>query len=160
VNVVGTWFTISCATSGAHTAAVSGGPVNFTLDPDADFAANELCTINIIASQVTDQDTNDPPDNMPADFSFSVTSIDAQVCGDPATLIHDIQGNGLTSPLAGTTGVSIEGIVVGDFQGSGGLSGYYVQEEDADADADPLTSEGIFVFNTAFPVSVGLWFVS
>ena len=30
---------------------------------------------------------------------------------------------------------------------NGDLNGFFVQEEDADADADPLTSEGIFVFN-------------
>jgi len=76
------------------------------------------------------------------------------VCGDPATLIHDIQGSGLTSPLL-TTVVEIEGVVVGDYQGAGQLGGFYVQEEAADADADPATSEGIFVFNTSFPVSTG-----
>ena len=32
---------------------------------------------------------------------------------------------------------------------AGEFGGYYVQEEDADADADPATSEGIFVFDTA-----------
>ncbi len=76
-------------------------------------------------------------------------------CGDPATFIHDIQGSGLTSPMNGTPNVVIEGIVVGDYQGTGQFSGYHVQEEDADADANPATSEGIFVFNTSFPVSVG-----
>ncbi len=39
-------------------------------------------------------------------------------CGDPATLIHEIQGTGLSSPLAGKA-VSIEGVVVGDFQNNG-----------------------------------------
>ena len=45
--------------------------------------------------------------------------------------------------------------MVGDYQGAGGLGGYYVQEEDADADADPATSEGVFVADTATDVSVG-----
>jgi predicted extracellular nuclease len=68
------------------------------------------------------------------------------VCGDPATPIHAVQGAGAASPLAGSV-VTIEGVVVGDFQGSpSGLGGFFVQEEDAQADADPLTSEGIFVF--------------
>lgn len=81
-------------------------------------------------------------------------------CGDPATFIHEIQGSGLLSPLVGTT-VVIEGIVVGDFQNnaqpdSGDLNGFYVQEEDSDADGDPATSEGIFVFAPgADDVSVG-----
>jgi predicted extracellular nuclease len=72
------------------------------------------------------------------------------VCGDPATAIHDVQGSGASSPMAGTT-VVIEGIVVGDFQNNaspdnGDLNGFHVQEEDADADADEDTSEGVFVF--------------
>ncbi len=69
--------------------------------------------------------------------------------------IHDIQGNGAASPLVGQI-VAIEGIVVGDFQDgasgtNGDLNGFHVQEEDADADADPLTSEGIFVYNGSSP---------
>ena len=73
----------------------------------------------------------------------------------PTVLIHDIQGNGDTSPMSGQT-VKIEGIVVGDFQDSdpgnnGDLNGFFVQEEDADADSDPITSEGIFVFDGSSP---------
>jgi predicted extracellular nuclease len=70
-------------------------------------------------------------------------------------LIHDIQGSGPASPLEGSA-VTIEGIVVGDFQNNaqldnGDLRGFYVQEEDADADADPLTSEGVFVYDGYSP---------
>ena len=70
------------------------------------------------------------------------------VCVDDAdlTLVSQIQGQGDVTPLAGQT-VTIEGVVVGDYQGpSPALRGIYVQEEDTDADADPLTSEGVFVF--------------
>jgi predicted extracellular nuclease len=67
--------------------------------------------------------------------------------------INVIQGTGTTSPLVGQT-VTIEGIVVGDFQGSGQIGGFFVQEEDSDADTNPLTSEGIQVFS-AIPVNVG-----
>jgi predicted extracellular nuclease len=69
--------------------------------------------------------------------------------------IHEVQGSGLASPLNGQL-VVVEGIVVGDFQDGasgthGDLNGFYIQEEDADADADPLTSEGIFVFDGSSP---------
>jgi predicted extracellular nuclease len=78
------------------------------------------------------------------------------------TFIHDVQGSGGTSPLVGQV-VTIEGIVVGDFQeivtndpGDEPLDGFFVQEEDADADSDPATSEGIFVYAPGAPaVSVG-----
>jgi predicted extracellular nuclease len=73
-------------------------------------------------------------------------------CGDPATLIHDVQGNGGTTPLSGQKLV-IEGVVVGDFQS--GLGGFYVQEEAADVDADPATSEGVLVVGGAFAVNAG-----
>lgn len=63
------------------------------------------------------------------------------------TLIHDIQGSGAASPILGQR-VTIEGVVVGDHEGPApALRGFFVQEEDVDADSDPLTSEGIFVFN-------------
>ncbi len=153
VNVSAASFTISCAASGPHTVALSGGPTSFTLDPDTTFAAGELCTVTVFAANVSDQDASDPPDTLATDRVFSFTTVDAAICGDPATLIHDIQGSGNTSPLNGTSNVAIEGVVVGDFQGPGQFNGFYVQEEDADA--DPLTSEGIFVFNTSFPVAVG-----
>ncbi len=62
--------------------------------------------------------------------------------------ISQVQGNGKASPMVNTS-LTIKGIVVADTQGPSGtgLSGFFVQEEDADADADPLTSEGIFVFD-------------
>lgn len=80
------------------------------------------------------------------------------MCGDPATLIHDVQGSGFMSPLDGQI-VDIEGVVVGDFQNGvvGELGGFFIQEEDGEADANPMTSEGIFVFapNNMVTVNVG-----
>ena len=67
-------------------------------------------------------------------------------CGDAATLIHDIQGNGSASPDVGSIR-EVEGIVTGDFEGGSELGGFFMQEEDADHDGDTTTSEGIFVFN-------------
>jgi predicted extracellular nuclease len=77
-------------------------------------------------------------------------------CGDPAVAIHEVQGSGAVGPLVGSSLV-IEGVVVGDFQDvTAGLGGFFVQEEDADADLDPGTSEGIFVYDAGGPgVSAG-----
>jgi len=69
-------------------------------------------------------------------------------CGQPATPIHAIQGNGATSPLLGQPH-SIEGVVTGVFQGSGKLNGFFVQQRDSDIDSDPSTSEGLFVYDAA-----------
>ena len=76
-------------------------------------------------------------------------------CADPATFIHDVQGPGLVSPIVGMPGVIIEGVVVGDFQDtSTELRGFFLQEEDFDADSDPNTSEGVFVFDNGFGPAV------
>jgi predicted extracellular nuclease/Ca2+-binding RTX toxin-like protein len=58
--------------------------------------------------------------------------------------ISAIQGTGNSSPLVGET-VLIEAIATADFQGSNGLAGFFVQEEDADIDTSLQTSEGIFI---------------
>ncbi|NJN66915.1 MAG: ExeM/NucH family extracellular endonuclease [Chloroflexaceae bacterium] len=45
---------------------------------------------------------------------------------------------------------------MGEFQGSNELDGFFVQEEDSDADSDPATSEGLFVYAPgATQVNVG-----
>jgi len=75
------------------------------------------------------------------------------IVNDDLTKIHDVQGNGATSPMVGST-VAVEGVVIGSFQGSTKLQGFFLQEEDADADADPNTSEGIFVFCNTCPTAV------
>ncbi|WP_051350376.1 ExeM/NucH family extracellular endonuclease [Dyadobacter alkalitolerans] len=64
-----------------------------------------------------------------------------------ATRIHAIQGSGQLAALTGE--YTIEGVVTRTFIGPNGLNGFYVQEEDADADSDEATSEGIFVYNVA-----------
>jgi uncharacterized repeat protein (TIGR01451 family) len=78
------------------------------------------------------------------------------IVNDDFTRIHDVQGNGSATPIPGAT-VTIEGVVTGDFQpitNDNRLSGFFVQEENADFDANPLTSEGIFVFCSACPTNV------
>jgi predicted extracellular nuclease len=75
-------------------------------------------------------------------------------CGDPATSIHAIQGSGASSPLSGLQAV-VEAVVVGDFQDTAsGLGGFFLQEEDAQIDADPSTSEGLFVYDNGLGVDV------
>lgn len=145
VNLADGWFTLSCSVSGSHTAVVSGGPSVFTLDPDTDFEFGDSCTFTALQAGVTDVDTNEPPDAMLADFSSTFST--SSPCVQPFTPISAIQGSGLTSPLVGSV-VTTYGIVVGDYEGaSPNLRGFYLQSQQIDQDADPTTSEGIFVFN-------------
>jgi predicted extracellular nuclease len=84
-------------------------------------------------------------------FRSDVISNLGTVVPIPATKISTIQGSGTTA-TAGT--FTIEGIVVGDFQGTNQLGGFYLQEEDSDRDGSDLTSEGIFV-NSLVSVKFG-----
>lgn len=75
-------------------------------------------------------------------------------CGDPATMIHEVQGSEERTPLGGES-VTVEGVVVGDYQDTlTQFGGFFVQEEDTDADGDPLTSEAVFVDSTLARVDV------
>jgi predicted extracellular nuclease len=75
-------------------------------------------------------------------------NITANVAG--LTAIHDIQGSGATSPLVGQAVVA-QGVVTRTTN-----TGFYMQTPDNLVDADPNTSEGIFVFTSTAPtVSVG-----
>lgn len=64
------------------------------------------------------------------------------VCNDPATMIHQLQGSGESTPLAGEV-VEVEAVVTSVQQG---LKGLFIQTPDADIDADSATSEGVFVY--------------
>src|SRR5258705_232436 len=104
VDVTGNWFQIACTTSGTRNVAdtvVTGGPTNFTINPNVDFVTSETCTVTVFAAQVTDQDTNDPPDNLSANFVFSFATIDAA-----PTVTNTTPTNGATQ-VANNTNVSI-----------------------------------------------------
>nr|MDQ3805471.1 ExeM/NucH family extracellular endonuclease [Acidobacteriota bacterium] len=157
VTASGNWFTISCTVSGSHTAAASGGPTTFTLNPNSDFANGETCTVTVVAAQVADQDVTDPPDNMAANHVFSFTTAAADPCASAFTPIFQIQGSGPVN-TANNTVVTTKGVVTGDFQGAAGLNGFFIQ--DAAGDGDAATSDGIFVFvpaaNPFFGVDVAV----
>ncbi|MEM9773871.1 MAG: ExeM/NucH family extracellular endonuclease, partial [Chloroflexota bacterium] len=116
----------------------------------ADAPTGVFDTANILSFFNTDDDTPGST-NVPS-------------CPSPGieVKIHEIQGTTDVNLLDDQV-VVVEAIVVGDFQDgdadtSRNLEGFYIQEEDADTDADPLTSEGIFVFEngpTGTDVAVG-----
>ncbi|MFE7932916.1 endonuclease/exonuclease/phosphatase family protein [Streptomyces sp. NPDC057456] len=67
--------------------------------------------------------------------------------------IHDIQGTTRLSPYAGQAVTGVAGIVTG-VRAYGSSRGFWIQ--DPNPDADPATSEGVFVFTSSVPkVAVG-----
>ncbi|HLB45787.1 MAG TPA: Ig-like domain-containing protein, partial [Anaerolineales bacterium] len=134
VDVTSSWFELSCSLSGIVTASFNGGPTTFTLDPSIALAHGENCTLTIYANQVSDQDSNDPPDNMVVNFTVGFMPFD--VCASTYTPIYSIQGSGLAAAITGN--VTTQGVVVGDYEGpSPTLRGFYVQ--DLNGDGDPAT---------------------
>jgi predicted extracellular nuclease len=145
VNATGDWFAISCTSSLNHPAAVTGGPTTFVLNPNADFAPTETCSVVVVGAQVTDQDTADPPDRVVGNPSWSFTTAAPP---PPTVEIHEIQGATHSSPLVDTSRTTT-GIVTAKRS-----NGFYMQDPTPDANDD--TSDGIFVFTSSAPtVNVG-----
>ena len=104
----------------------------------ADGVDTNVNNVDLSQQPITPGALNSCPPPPPPPHSYGA-------CGDDAeTRIHAVQGPDAATPVLGQIRV-IEGIVVGDYQGSGQFNGYYLQEEPADADDNSLTSEGIFV---------------
>jgi predicted extracellular nuclease len=142
VSVASGTFSISCTVSGTHSFVLSGGPTSYTLALDIDFAVGETCTVTVDDEGVSDVDTNDPPDTMAADHTFTFTTVPL------ATRIFQIQGAAHVSPLEGRI-VSVPGVVTAVRPSS-----FTVQ--DAVGDGDDATSNAILVFGVGgSAVSVG-----
>ncbi|MFD7461802.1 MULTISPECIES: endonuclease/exonuclease/phosphatase family protein [unclassified Streptomyces] len=67
--------------------------------------------------------------------------------------VRDIQGTTRTSPYAGKQVTDVAGIVTG-VRTYGQSKGFWIQ--DPDPDADPATSEGVFVFTSSTPKGVAV----
>ena len=81
----------------------------------------------------------------------SVTLSANGVTALPVTLISTIQAAGATAASGSFT---VEAVVTGVY-GTLDPPGFYIQEEDSDADGDINTSEGIFVAQTSPSVAIG-----
>ncbi|MFD5428634.1 endonuclease/exonuclease/phosphatase family protein [Streptomyces sp. NPDC127084] len=84
----------------------------------------------------------------------SSAAADADITADTTGIrIHDIQGSTRTSPLVGQQVKDVEGVVIG-VRTYGSSRGFWIQ--DTQADDNPATSEGLFVFTSSAPtVAVG-----
>ncbi|GAA0973729.1 endonuclease/exonuclease/phosphatase family protein [Acrocarpospora macrocephala] len=108
-------------------------------------------TANARSGAMTDTDNNsvDFTAGVPKATNTAGTTISADNPGGPVdptpgtVRIHDIQGSGRISPIVGQSVTNVPGIVTA-VRTTGNARGYWMQ--DPSADADPLTSEGIFVF--------------
>lgn len=105
---------------------------NVTVNGDVAAEANETFFVNV--TNVTGATVTD------GQGQGTINNDDVAI-----TLIHDVQGPGASSPIVGAS-VTVRGIVTGVRS-----NGFFVQEEEADYDADSATSEGVLVFTSAAP---------
>jgi Bacterial Ig-like domain/Bacterial Ig domain/FG-GAP-like repeat len=76
VHVAAGAFVLECPTGTpiALTTVTASPATQFTLDPTVDLPTSTTCTLRVVASQVTDDDGDDPPDTMAAEATVSFTT--------------------------------------------------------------------------------------
>ncbi|MBZ0090457.1 MAG: lamin tail domain-containing protein, partial [Thermoanaerobaculia bacterium] len=152
--------TVSPAAAGTVTFDIATSDGTAT-DADNDYEPQALLDQEIASPNTTYQFTvvinGDTAVEATETFTVTVTDVSGADSGDltatgtitndevTLTAIHAIQGAGSSSPLAGQA-VTTRGIVTG-VKGDG----FFLQAKDADADADPATSEGILVYTNSAP---------
>ncbi len=144
-------FSVSCDLSSIGGSSTQDLPVTgTTFSFLATVAANTTPNSYVFPCTVIDDQSRSSTFNITLSVLIPLNS----TCGAAATPINVVQGPGALSPLVGQT-VDVEGIVVGAFQGSSKLSGFYLEEPPATQDGNPLTSEGLFVFANTPALNVG-----
>jgi uncharacterized protein len=106
----------------------------FTVQVNGDTTAEPDESFTVVVSNLTGAD--------PGDLTATGTITNDEIVITP---IHTLQGSGASSPYAGQP-VTTRGIVTGVRS-----TGFFLQAKEADADADPATSEGILVFTSTAP---------
>lgn len=128
------------------------------VDPGSAWSANGVSTQNntmcrnddVTAGDTDPSDAFDPSVEWTALGNDNIDGLGAIGCGpvDPPgteVKIHEVQGAGAEAALLDQT-VTVQAVITSLFEDNDALDGFFIQEEDADVDADPATSEGLFVF--------------
>ncbi|MGZ4779152.1 MAG: Calx-beta domain-containing protein, partial [Thermoanaerobaculia bacterium] len=142
--------TFDIATADGTATSASGDYTQKSLTGQTIASGNSTYTFDVLVNGDTTTEPNET-------FFVNVTNVTGANVGDgqglgtinnddvTLTAIHDIQGSGAASPIAGASVVT-RGIVTGVK-----TNGFFIQEPDATIDADPNTSEGVFVFTSSAP---------
>lgn len=126
------------ASTGTISVPSGVGTFTATINPINDAIAEGLENVTITISGAS----------IPYSIDDSIATIN--LLDDEHTPIHSIQGAGMTAVSGSYT---VEAIVTGVYP-TLSPAGFYIQEEDADMDADINTSEGIFVVSST-AVAIG-----
>ncbi len=123
VNLQGNWFTFDCVLAGSPAIGVNHAADKVILDPQGGLLRNDTCSVTVLGNQVSDLDSEDPPDQMEGDYSWSfetvktplarhmvINEVDADTPGvDTAEFIELFDGGDGNTPLDGLTVVLFNG---------------------------------------------------
>lgn len=87
VDVVGSWFDITCTVSGSHnsaTVASYNGSKGYHITPNNSFQFGEQCTVTIVHTNVHDQDLDDAEPDTDTLFADHVWTFTVVAAGAPA----------------------------------------------------------------------------
>jgi hypothetical protein len=136
VNASASAFTLSCDGAALAFSMSTGSPAtSFRLDPTGGLPVGKTCTAAVLANQVSDADSADPPDQMEADhtFSFSIAApppVGAERLVNPG-FESDLVGWERPSWAASISAVQSTTVRSGTraFRFSGKAQGLYLQQE-------------------------------
>jgi uncharacterized protein len=114
------------------------------VDPDA-AAGDDLFSLRATVAGSIAAGTKSLSCTVADEQARSSTTVITLIVEPPLLAIHQVQGPGRTSAYAGQL-VATQGVVTGLK-----FNGFFIQTRAADVDADPGTSEGIFVFTNSLP---------
>ena len=131
VNATAGAFALECPAGAPQAFSQTASPASvFTLTPATDLPAGTSCTVTITGGQISDADTDDPPDSMASDVSFSFTTAGALPPVATNVLINELDSDTPGSDAAefvelydgGAGGTALDGLVVVFYNGSNDLS--------------------------------------
>jgi hypothetical protein len=162
VNATTSSFTVECPPGTPVAFGLSVSPATtFTLVPTMDLPASTVCEVRVIANQITDADTDDPPDDMTTDHLFSFTVASPPVVSN--LIINEVDSDTPGADVAefielydgGAGNTSLTGLVVVLYNGSNDVSyGAF------DLDGRTTDANGYFVLGNSAVPGVDLTFAN
>lgn len=72
VDVASGSIRLECGTQGDLSVAISGGPLSYTVSPAAPMPQEVTCRLTVVATGVSNQDDDDPPDKMAELYNWNL----------------------------------------------------------------------------------------
>jgi endonuclease G, mitochondrial len=131
VNATASAFAIECPGGAPQPFAQTASPASsFTLTPAGNLPFSTTCTVTVTGAQISDADTNDPPDTMESDIAFSFVTAEPPPPVATNVVINELDSDTPGADTAefvelydgGAGNTALDGLVVVFYNGSSDLS--------------------------------------